>query len=224
MPVKEKKQAIEAGNIYAVQLNDKEYFFFRVILMIEEQCISPKLIAQDSELAFFSSCGLIEIFKKTSGEVNGYSDNDILIPGLFCSFRSFITNEKWLYAGFKKVNPADIYFPGFVQSFGVYNARYIRGEVALEFEMGMKEVERISIFPATLPGTVLFVLYLYIAGRKDEIPSKYLDLDRFVLSKNDVQFSEYLDTIKSILGSEVDLPYKQLSEKYEFDAGRFYAK
>jgi hypothetical protein len=33
MLLKEKKQTIEAGNIYAVPLSDSEYFFFRVILI-----------------------------------------------------------------------------------------------------------------------------------------------------------------------------------------------
>lgn len=213
---------IKAGDIYAVPLNDNEYFFIRVLINVWSQCVEPDKIRTDSALAFAAKCCLIEIYRDTTSKPENFKNGDILIPGLFCSFKSFVENGQWTFVGNQEVDINKIYFPAFIQSLGMQNGQFVRGEVRIEFPMRVNEVETIGIFPESYPGAGLKVLYLYNAGRKKEIPPNYEDIDRFDISQKDLYFSHHLAEVKKHAGTDVDLGYNELGKKYGFDLNRFY--
>ncbi|MFN8276663.1 MAG: hypothetical protein U0T84_04200 [Chitinophagales bacterium] len=224
MTTKRKSQVpeIKPGNIYAAPILDNEFVFFRVMLSVSEQCYETGKVTTGSEFDLFENTSLIEIYRETATSPVLPAATSVLIKGIFCSFRGFVANGTWSLVGHAAVQPEDVYFPGFLMGQGAFTGVFVRGEVAIEFPMDLNDVEAVGITPGTFPAAGIDALYLKNAGRDADIPAKYLSTDRFLMSKRDIYLSPHLDGLVKKVGTDILLPYAELSQKHGFDFRRFY--
>ncbi|MFN8310399.1 MAG: Imm26 family immunity protein [Chitinophagales bacterium] len=214
---------IEPGNIYAAPILENEFIFCRVMLAVSEQCFDTGKVTTGSEFDLFENTFLIEIYRETYTKPALPAATSVLIKGIFCSFRGFVTNGQWQLVGHAAVHPEEVYFPGFLMGQGAYNGLFVRGEVAIEFPMDLNDVEAVGITPGTFPAVGIDALYLKNAGRDSDIPTKYLHTERFLMSKRDIYQSHHLNGLVQKVGADILLPYPEFSQKHGYDFRRFYS-
>lgn len=216
-------QTYKSGDIFNIEISDKDYAFGRVILDIIPQCLNSGLIDDQSLLLNGNDASIfIEIFKQTSSDSDFEVDtSQILVPGLFTS-NFDLEDNYWKIIRNEPIDYTKIDFPEFLTHEGALTGKFIKGELSTVIDIPYEEVENLGIFANefaifSIPEIVLFAL-----GRFDEMetnPSAHHLVD---MSKNDLRFSDMKEKIHAKLPAEFKGEYYEISKALDFDLKRFF--
>lgn len=213
----------KAGDIFSFQIAPDEFAFGRVMLNLRTQCFDKELIGSANPLNYFKDGKFIlaDLYRETSsGDLP--EGRSIAISGILTTY-SLLMLGIWKIVGFESVNPQEVDFPEGVSVESVTKAALVRGELSLSFNMNIKEVEKIGIYPQTFPPSMLSEILLFNLGRGNEINNKNSENKDFLdMSNLDLRYSKYRERVYELLGEDMNESYYDKACRYGFDLKRFY--
>ena len=99
----------KAGDIFCIPITRSEMVNGRVLLDVRAQCIAPRRVAPDSQLAFFDETLLVEVYAETVSKPR-VATGKILISSLFIDAGHFASGT-WPVVGSVPVDPVAVDFP-----------------------------------------------------------------------------------------------------------------
>ncbi|MCW5599987.1 Imm26 family immunity protein [Nitrosomonas sp.] len=217
------KKMPKAGDIFSFQIAPDEFAFGRVMLNLRTQCFDKELIGSANPLNYFKDGKFIlaDLYRETSsGDLP--EGRSIAISGILTTY-SLLMLGIWKIVGFESVNPQEVDFPEGVSVESVTKAALVRGELSLSFNMNIKEVEKIGIYPQTFPPSMLSEILLFNLGRGNEINNKNSENKDFLdMSNLDLRYSKYRERVYELLGEDMNESYYDKACRYGFDLKRFY--
>ncbi len=209
------------GDIFAIELSEKEYAFGRILLNIKKQCIDTRLIDTEAQLNFYEDAILIDIYKQTASDAT-FAGGEVLLNGLFV-ISSMVANGSWPIIDHISIDPKSVEFPENLAVYSGSQSKFIKGEIELIIDMEQSEMDDIEVYPSTIPPIVLSDIILYYLSRHEEIDSEGIDdLDVFSLNRYDLRYNPSRIKVYDMLNEDMNQTYYDMAVKKGLDLSRFY--
>lgn len=205
------------GDIFALPLPNQTYLSGRILLDVQAQCATPRLITTASPLDFFRGYLLIEMFEHISDEPT-YKPSNTLLSGLFINSRA-LKSGKWPIIASSEVDPTQIEFPEIIY-FINNRLNLVRGEVALPIQKNSDYFEGLGINSGALSPPILTNTCLYFLNLKHLLPEG--KTESYNLKRGDLRFSEHRPEVYEVVDADENESYYELSKRLGHDVTRFF--
>jgi Immunity protein 26 len=206
-----------AGDFFVFPVGDDEYGSGQVMLDVFRQCVEPRRVPPDSPLAGFSGSILIDVFEQLSSTPD-HTPSPRLVRGIFVDVYE-ITEGAWQVVGHEDVDPVAVEFPEGLIGYGGA-ALFRRGEIALPLPYELDELERLNVFQAMRPSSLLGNICLNYLGRAAEIDPEYVQTG--TLEWSDLRYSPQRPRVYADLGEDPNQSYYEMAKRHGHDIERFY--
>lgn len=215
-----KKEKLNHGDIFYLQLEGfKKFIFGQILFDVEKQYFS-KSAEQDEESYFdvYKECHLVKMFKGIYDTHQLPQHLESLIDGVFIYRIDSKTNRlNWGKAGHIDVDYKSIEFPEIIgESDG--KVKLLRGE--LNLDTSYKDTDEFDVSWSAEYTEVLANECVYLQDRKDLIAGEHYS-DSFK-EMNFRNFPEQRSNIYKGLQIDAEKSYYDLSKEMGFDLARFY--
>ncbi|MBX3163560.1 MAG: immunity 26/phosphotriesterase HocA family protein [Bacteroidetes bacterium] len=214
---KAKKNTYKAGDIFAIQIENGQYVFGRILLDIPRQCIEPNLVADDNPLRMMK-CLVLEGYNLLKDEPV-FEDAPVIING-YLAYDSAFVDGVFKIVGHKAVNPKEVEFPGYfdINLFG--EVTFERGEISIPLNISEDEADSFELFGGIHFSEAFDTVILTLMGRTDLVQEKA------ELKYSDIRFNsaEKQEQIYNIVGKEMSLPYYELALRKGIYTARFFGE
>jgi len=214
-----KRKSITVGDIFAVKIEDTEYYYFgRVLFDVKKQYSTE--VKLFNYLDWHGESVLIETYKTISkkSEISNY---EVAVDGQFIP-KSYLLEEDLTVIGNIPVNPHKVSFPETYKNVHLQPILFTVGELALETPLTVEYVDRTKIFPTMGNIYTIQSATLDYAGRKDLIEDEEDIMDNYFKFSDLRSLIDVRKEVYESLGEDPNQTYYELALKHGFDLARFY--
>jgi hypothetical protein len=217
-----KRINVKAGDIFSIEVAEKEYIFGRVIFDPNEQYMKkvPKE-EQFSYLDFFSGCVLIETYTGIFPFIEKVDFSKIAVKSSFVSNKIFKREDVKILHNIA-INHKEVSFPEVISTMNS-NHYFTVGELKIPINISSQEHDEIHVYPSYGSGYWEVVATIVWSGRKDLVEES--DIKDTYFKAEDLRDNhncEVRNKIYSMIGEDPTQSYYEMALKYGFDLARLY--
>jgi hypothetical protein len=180
----------------------------RIMLDVDDQCITPKRILTSSPLVFFRGAQLVEVTRRAGA--------DIVLPGICVHAVELPRTDH------RPVDPTRVEFPWTLSLYGP-RPHFYWGELRIPVDLSASEYRKIEVSPRLSPVDSLLPSALYRLGRIADIDrSLYPDVTQFDPAKSDLRESPHRARTEELVVNRILGDYYATALAYGYDLRRFY--
>lgn len=210
----------KVGDTFAFRLTPSEWLSGRVLLDVREQCIKPRRVKPESELAFFNAAYLVEIYATPTARAE-VDASRVLVSSMFVNTGGF--KGEWEVLGNVPVDPTAVDFPSALVQRGV-KPHLSWGEISLPTSLSGEESMELRVRGTVHSAGMVPPTCLVELGRGAELdPVQFTNPSALGLASTDLRFSPHQERVFAAADLASRGTYYEEALARGFDLARFYA-
>ncbi|WKX76191.1 Imm26 family immunity protein [Zobellia laminariae] len=214
-----KIKKIGVGDVFAIKIEDSEYYYFgRILFDVKEQYDGKG--QKNNYLDWHGKSVLLETYKHISQKPT--IDNfEIAVDSTFISKKRLFRENIEVIKNIP-VNPKEITFPATFKNVHEEGILLAIGELALLTGFSTGFTDKAKVFPSLGNTYYLQLATLDYSKRLDLIKDKKDIMDNYFKSSNLKSLPEIYKEVCNDIDEDPNMSYYELALKHGFDLARFY--